>query len=78
METLHTAVANLSAATKKPSKVKAELQQGVFNDVNEIGTSKIKRRLANLEKRNPGVFERRAKKRKSSRTVNIKKASYTK
>lgn len=49
METLHTAVKIL--ASSKFKKVDAELQQGVFNDVNEIGTSKIKRQLAKLKKR---------------------------
>jgi hypothetical protein len=80
METIHSAI-KLRAGfggiptsyIKKITKdVDAELQQGVFNDVNEIGTSKSKRkrskiekRLKALEERNPGVFERRLSKKQS-------------
>lgn len=51
METIHSAVSKLSAdfggipssyikKVKDQPEVEAELQQGVFNDVNEIDTSK--------------------------------------
>lgn len=39
-------------------EVEAEMQQGAFNDVNEIGTAKIKRRLKRLKARNPDALKK--------------------
>lgn len=50
METIHSATARLHS----------EMQQSVFNDVNEIGTSKkdkYKKKLKKLLKRNPKALD---------------------
>lgn len=49
---------NYIKKVQKQPNVEAELQQGVFNDTGELGTSKIKRKLKRLKKRNPNAFKK--------------------